>query len=142
MNKYSIYWIKQEVAEDYFYKGDILYRFLKSYQNDKSRQDLSTQFRYITYDFCENELAEHIKVYNQHVSIKSHYSNQEVTLCKNDQYILLHVSDSHLTCMSRSLHEAEEMLFPILRMFHPLLFIISHTENNYGWISPLTKVGS
>lgn len=138
MNKYSIYWIKQEVAEHYFYKSDVLYRFLKSYQHDQNRQDLSTQYRYITHSFHEAHLAEHIKMYDHHVSIKTHWNDQKMTLSKNNQYILLQIDHSHLTCVSTSLHDAEAMLFSILRTFNPLLFIISHTENNYGWISPVT----
>lgn len=140
MNKYSVYWIKHDVAEDYFYKVDILYRFLKSYQINQDRQDLSTQFRYITYNFCAEELTKHIKLYNQQASIKNHYKISEITLYENSHYILLHICDSHLTFMSRSLQDAEDMLFPMLRAFHPALFIMSHTENNYGWISPMTNI--
>ena len=139
MNKYTIYWIKQEIAQHYFFKCDILYRFLTSYQDNKNRQDLSIQYRYITHDFDKSHLAEHIKAYDDHLSIKTHQNDQGMTLYKNNQYMLLHIDQSYLTCICTSLHDAEDMLFPILRTFHPLFFIISHTENKYGWISPITN---
>lgn len=140
VNKYSIFWIKEEVAQRYFYKSDILYRFLKSYQSNKGRQDLSKQYNYITHNFPEEALIEHIKKNNHSISIKTLSDKQKMTLYKNNQYILLYVYDSHLTFLSKSLHEAEYLLFPILRTFHPLLFIMSHTHINYGWISPVPNI--
>ena len=44
LNKYYVFWIKEEFAYHYFYKNDILYRFLNAYQE---KQKISNQKRLI-----------------------------------------------------------------------------------------------
>ncbi|RKQ37568.1 sporulation inhibitor of replication protein SirA [Oceanobacillus halophilus] len=136
MYEYSIYWIKEEIANHYFHKSDILYRFIKEYRNNQNRLDLKNQYMYVTQDFHVKSLIHHIKKHSKdHVNIQMENSLMEIS--SNRHYISLHIREKHLKFQSGSLQDAEELLFPVLRLFHPYLFVVSDTYQNYGWISPV-----
>lgn len=129
-----MFWIKKEFAHHYFYKSDILYRFLKLYQNNKDREDLSTQYHYITNNFPERTLISHL----HRINVQKEHNQFEIN--KNGQYVNLHIEKKYLSFSCKNLIDAEELLFPTLRLFQPLLFIMSKTDmEDYGWISPVQK---
>lgn len=138
LNKYLVYWIKEEIAYYYFYKNDILHRFLTSYQEDKDRRDLSIQYDYITNKVPVNMFISHL--YRSHHNVQAKNNKKEFEIYKHQQYLTLHIHEKHLTFHCESLVDAEELLFPILRIFQPLLFVMNETnQTEYGWISPVTK---
>ncbi|QGS68695.1 sporulation inhibitor of replication protein SirA [Oceanobacillus sp. 143] len=53
MYEYSIYRIREEIANHYYHKSDILYRFLKEYESNKELLYLHGQFLYITNKFTQ-----------------------------------------------------------------------------------------
>ena len=136
LDKYYVYSIKEEFAYHYFYKSDILFRFLNLYQENKSRLDLSTQYQYITNDFPEDALISHLRKFYPH-KISIQIERNEIIIYNNDQSIKLHIHKKHLEFYCETLYDAEDLLFPILRIFHPLLFIMSTNNIDYGWISPI-----
>lgn len=139
LNKYLVFWIKEEFAYYYFYKNDILHRFLSSYQNDKDRWDLSIQYDYITNRVPVNKLISHLYKNHNH-SVQAQNNKRIFEIYNYQQYLTLHIHEKHLTFHCESLDDAEELLFPILRIFQPLLFVMSETnQGEYGWISPVTK---
>lgn len=137
MNEYTGFWIKEEFAYHYFHKSDILYRFIRDYQQDKNRNDLAMQYYYITNSFSKSSLISHIKRYRQHRTNIETVGDQ-LKIHKNMQAMSLHIHEKHLKFRCETLHDAEDLLFPALRLFHPFLFIIENNLENYGWISPIT----
>lgn len=139
LKRYFVYSIKEEFAYHYFYKNDILYRFLSAYQENKDRWDLSLQYDYITNKFPSNMLISHLqRGYNQTVQAKS--AKNEFEIYNHQHHLTLHIHEKHITIYCETLYDAEELLFPTLRVFQPLLFVMCRSsQEEYGWISPVTK---
>ncbi|GAB3796860.1 sporulation inhibitor of replication protein SirA [Virgibacillus kimchii] len=135
MNTYSIYWIKEEIANHYFHKSDILYRFLRSYQKDDARKDLIMQFDYITHNFSYEKLISHMKGYYNNTKAIVHIDGSRITICQNGSCISLLISKKHLKFRCDALQDAEQLLFPMLRRYQRLLFITG--KKDFGWISPV-----
>ncbi|UJL48017.1 sporulation inhibitor of replication protein SirA [Virgibacillus sp. NKC19-16] len=142
MYEYSIFWIKEDVAKHYFYKSGILYRFMRDYQKNQNRADLKIQHDYIINRFPKNILISHIKRYCRENYIVFQLERSHIQLHKNKQLISLHISEKHLKFRCETLEDAEEFLFPMLRQFQPILFIIGNNIENYGWISPIPYSGN
>lgn len=139
MNEYVIYWIKKEIAYHFFHKNDILYRFLVAYTNNLHDQQLARQYEYITKKFPYWELLSHIKKYADDHTISIEHIGQAIELYKDDHYIALRIDNKKITIYCYTLHCAEKIIFPMLRLFHPLLFIMSNNVQKFGWISPFVK---
>jgi hypothetical protein len=139
LKEYLAFWIKEEFAYHYFYKNDILHRFLSSYQGSKDRWDLAIQFDYITNEIPKHMLISHLKmIHSQHVQAQRKVNPIEIY--NDQQYMTLHIHEKHLEFYCDRLYDAEELLFPTLRIFQPLLFVMNKTnKDEYGWISPVTK---
>ncbi|WP_404452722.1 sporulation inhibitor of replication protein SirA [Virgibacillus necropolis] len=139
MNTYSIYPIKKEFARRYYYRSDILYRFLKQYHENNKNQVINDQFKEITCFFSTKELNTKIKsLYNNKAIVKD--GNNSVEIEQDNHYISLHISEKQIDFRCDMLQDAEVLLFPILKLFHPSLFVLDNNYNNYGWISPVTKL--
>lgn len=136
MKEYSIYCIKNEFAEHYFYKSDILYRFIKSYHQNRYRKDLNLQFNHITNRFT-NDIVYHIfSQLKMMDTIQIVKKDNQLEFNSQQYYLSLYIYKKQLKFRAESLYEAELMLFPALRLFHPYLFIIESYFNDYGWIAP------
>lgn len=135
MRTYIGYWMKEEVACHYFHKSEILYRFLRDYQLNSAGENLAMQYRYITDYITVPQLIDHLKKQTKH-----HISKKENQLQIGGiaQSVSLHIDEKHLKFRCETLHDAEALLFPLLRTFHPYLFIIEDNLANYGWITPIT----
>ncbi|MFZ3577716.1 sporulation inhibitor of replication protein SirA [Virgibacillus sp. DJP39] len=139
MNTYSIYPIRNEFAERYYYRSEILYRFLKQYHQNDHNKVLDDQFNEITYFFCKKELNKKIKtLYNNKAIVKD--GRNVLEIMHNNHYISLHISEKQIDFRCDMLIDAEALLFPILQLFHPSLFVLDNELHNYGWISPVTKM--
>lgn len=136
MYDYSIYWIKQEIASHYFHKSDILYRFFDEYYHNKNRLDLRTQFLYITNNVDKDNILSILK-YNVKEDVQLKHNDSIIEIYKNGHFISLHIGKKQLNFRCRSLQDAEVILFPLLRLIHPLFFVVGHRDQNYGWISPI-----
>lgn len=138
MNHYSIYWIKEEFAHFFYYRSDVLYRFIKSYDRHPKRSDLSRQFHYITMDMPEEILISHIVQYHpSRSSIKA--ENDSLKIYEDMRYISLHIEKKRINFRGDIIYDAEDLLFPALRSFHPYFFVVGHRSDNFGWISPVTQ---
>lgn len=137
MNHFSVYWLKNEFLEHFFYKGDILYRFISSYHHNKTEEYLNRQFNYVMNSLDNSQLIsciEQFKPPQTNILI----DNDKLDIYNNSQYISLHIYEKHLIFCCTSLEDAEQLLFPILRKYYPFLFVISHNTHTYGWLSPVT----
>ncbi|WP_085992112.1 sporulation inhibitor of replication protein SirA [Oceanobacillus senegalensis] len=136
MYMYSIYWIREEIANHYFHKSDILYRFFKEYENTPRRSDLKNQYNFITHFFHIDSLMTHIKNHlKKHMKVHTNGTYMEIYSGK--QYISLHISEKQIKFRCESLQDAEELLFPILRLYQPYMFVVGDSYRNFGWISPV-----
>ncbi|MBP2077749.1 sporulation inhibitor of replication protein SirA [Oceanobacillus polygoni] len=141
MMEYAIYWIKEDIARSYFHKGDILYRFLKEYEANPTREDLKAQYIYITHHIPFQAIAAQLN--NQaleQISIQT--DGQMLYLNKNDLTIRLHAENGRLHFQCKDLQEAAMVLFPMLRNCYPFVFVQGKNVPNYGWISPITLKNS
>src|SRR5699024_3758735 len=121
--------MKKEFAYQYFHKSDILYRFIRAYQQEKYRKDLAMQYNYITNSFSTDKLITYMKRSSlKRVNILSQ-SNQ-VEICKSMQCMSLYIHVKHLALRCETLLDAEVFLLPSLPRFHPFLFIIENQFDN------------
>lgn len=139
MNEYLVFWIKEEFAFHYFYKNDVLYRFLVLYQKNKDRQDLLTQYDHITNVLPKHTIISHLKRFHPN-RVSSKYHSNQLEINYETQHLTLYVYKKHLRFYCKTLQDAEELLFPTLRLFQPFLFVMGKkSRGDYGWISPVTK---
>ncbi|SFA75680.1 Protein of unknown function [Lentibacillus halodurans] len=137
MNHYSIYWIKEEFAHFFYYRSDVLYRFIKSYDSHQNREDLSMQFKYITMDIPENLLISHIMKYHpSHVTTELEANSLKIY--EDMRYISLHIEEKRINFRGDIIHDAEDLLFPALRSFQPYFFVVGDHRYDFGWISPVS----
>lgn len=138
MNEYIVYWLEEPFTRRYFKKSDILFRFLKQYEKDKERQDLLLQFKYITKIFPKDVIIELFNDYRYKHKINVHVDSQKkIDIRKENNIITLWINTNRIVFYCSSLDVAEFVLLPILREFHPYLFIANMETNEYGWISPI-----
>jgi hypothetical protein len=141
MKEYKIYWIKEEFARHYYYKSDILYRFLREFHRQKNRVDLVSQFNFITESFPKDSLT--FQLLRQPKNRLQNEQNIDIVDIENKHSLIsLHIEEKQIKFRCETLQDAETLLFPALRQFHPFLFIIDDHYENYGWISPVrTSIG-
>ncbi|TMN23654.1 sporulation inhibitor of replication protein SirA [Lentibacillus cibarius] len=139
LNHYSIYWIKEEFAQFFYYRSEILCRFIKSYEHNQSREDLVKQFGYITLEFPQTSLIAHIMDYLPH-NMSMQKKGDLLKIYDGNRYISLHMEEKRINFRSDIIHDAEEILFPALRSFHPYLFVVGNDTEDFGWISPVRQV--
>ncbi|GGA62282.1 sporulation inhibitor of replication protein SirA [Ornithinibacillus halotolerans] len=139
MKEYRVYWIKEEFARHYYYKSDILYRFIKEYDQKQFRTDLVTQFHFITKGFPKDSIIYQLTK-QPNITIKK--NNGHIEIENNYNFISLLIDEKQIKFRCETLQDAESLLFPTLRKFHPYLFITGNSYENFGWISPVkTNVG-
>lgn len=139
LNTYSIYPIKSEFAERYYFRSGILYRFFKQYHENNKNQVIDNQFNEITSFFSPKELNTKIKsLYNNKATVKD--GNNSIEIEQDKHCISLHICEKQIEFRCDMLQDAEVLLFPILQLFHPSLFVLDNNLNNYGWISPVKKL--
>jgi hypothetical protein len=138
MYEYSIYWIEEEVAKNYFHKSDILLRFLKEYEAEPDRNDLKSQYTYIARDVQYHEIISHLNNRTQK-NITIYTVGQTIYIRRKDQSIRLQVDNGLLNFQCHHLQEAVLLLFPMLQDIYPFLFVKGRNVSNYGWISPFIQ---
>lgn len=134
MREYTVYWIKDEFVRHYYYKNDILFRFFKEHLLDQSRIDLTTQFHFITESFPNDMILKEISE-DKHF-FQCNIDGNLVEIRDAYSYITLHIDEKQIKFRCETLQDAEALLFPILKRFHPNLFIMENNYDNFGWISP------
>ncbi|MFC3038841.1 sporulation inhibitor of replication protein SirA [Virgibacillus xinjiangensis] len=143
MYEYSIFWIKEEIANNYFHKSDLLYRFIYAYQRNHRRPDLRNQFNYITNSFSVNDLVTYLETcrdFGFSRSEKIVINGDMVEFYLEDKYISLHIKEKQLQFVCKTLQDAEDLLFPLLRRFDNKLFVVGNNHLKFGWISPIQQL--
>src|SRR5699024_5424737 len=106
------------------------------HQSNRSRQDLSLQFNYITNNFQSDISYSVISQLNNMDSIRIFKDENQLEIYSDNHYLSLYVHKNQLKFHCESLYETENILFPALRFFEPYLFIINQNADEYGWLSP------
>ncbi|WP_047981180.1 sporulation inhibitor of replication protein SirA [Ornithinibacillus contaminans] len=135
MKEYTVYWIKEEFAKHYYYKNDILFRFIREYQTKRVRKDLVMQFNFITEDVPVDLILPKLAM-QQGKNGSGYFDENPIQLVGTHNDITLHIAKKHLKFRCETLQNAEAVLFPMLRQIHPYIFIIDYQSENFGWISP------
>ncbi|TCT26667.1 uncharacterized protein DUF2522 [Melghiribacillus thermohalophilus] len=138
MDKYSLYWLKDDFAFHYYHKSDVLYHFLFQYQMQSTDSIYEKQFQFITRTLPKEAIIEHLQsrlgnryhVYTDKRRIDIRYDYVNVKIDCYDKEWVIH---------SSSLQEAEIMFFEALRGYHPSFFVVNYDQEQYGWLSPIKK---
>ncbi|SHG60413.1 sporulation inhibitor of replication protein SirA [Virgibacillus sp. Bac330] len=138
MHMYSIYHLTEEVAKNYFHKSSLLYRFFMELKSQPNRSDLRRQFDYITYPICYKGILLTIQRFNS-ANLFVNIDKHRVSIYNKKACISLHIGEKHLKFHCETLEIAEEILFPILRSYQPLLFVVGDNIQNFGWITPILE---
>ncbi|MBM7572124.1 sporulation inhibitor of replication protein SirA [Aquibacillus albus] len=138
MQKYSIFWIEEEFCFHYFYKSEILYRFLNEYLSNASRSDLLAQFKFVTKNIPYHPLMTDIRKYHKN-KIKIIKNGKDIILLLDNHPLEIQCYDRYMTVSCSSVEIADNVLFQALKAFHPSFFIIENGTTNSGWITPVKK---
>ncbi|WP_010093265.1 sporulation inhibitor of replication protein SirA [Ornithinibacillus scapharcae] len=136
MKEYRVYWIKEEFARHYYYKSDILYRFIQEFHDKQSRPDLVSQFHFITESFPKDSIRSQL-VRQPMNTLKKKSIDNHFEIGNSHNYISLHIAEKQIKFRCETLQDAESLLFPTLRRLHTYLFIVDSDYENFGWISPV-----
>ncbi|WP_079709542.1 sporulation inhibitor of replication protein SirA [Paraliobacillus ryukyuensis] len=127
METYYMFFLEDEVQNNYFYKSGLLCQFIRSYLSNPDREDLRDQFFYIT------------RVINQ---------KDLMTCFKNDlpTYNFNLIEPYSITMRPRwvevefdSLQSAYSLFFQWIKQIRKCCFIVEKNGDNFGWLSPLRK---
>jgi hypothetical protein len=136
MQKYSLYFLKDEFVNHYYHKSDILYHFFRKYQVLHDNVSYQKQFDFITKEIPTTEIISFLKKHHN-LSIHKNESTMEI----HDPYTSLKID-----CKQRewivycpSIHIAETLLFEQLRSYHSSFFVLNVDEDQYGWLAPVRK---
>ncbi|MFD1360461.1 sporulation inhibitor of replication protein SirA [Lentibacillus salinarum] len=137
MNHYTIYWVKEEFARFFYYRSDVLYRFLKSYEQHQSREIIARQFHYITLDIPEDMLISNImQSHPSHANLIT--EGNSIKIYQEKRCISLHIEQKRINFRGNIIYDAEDLLFPALRSIHPYFFVVGAHPYDFGWIAPVT----
>lgn len=136
MKEYKVYWIKEEFARHYYYKSDILYRFIQEYHAKQARHDLVSQFHFITESFPKDSIKSQL-IRQPLNTLNLLGKDNHVEIGNSHNYISLHIAEKQIKFRCETLQDAETLLFPTLRRLHTYLFIVDSSYENFGWISPV-----
>ncbi|MRH42617.1 sporulation inhibitor of replication protein SirA [Aquibacillus halophilus] len=139
MHKYSVFWIKEEFHYNYFYKPDILYRFLNEYVNNSiPSKYLDSQFNYITHTISYNSLLEHLRQYhNYQININASSNRMDCNI--GDKSLNIYIKRRNLVIESNSVEEVDTLVFQPLKNISSSFFVIELGTTNSGWITPVKK---
>src|SRR5699024_7400693 len=138
LKTYTVFSIRDEFAKRYFYKSDILFRFLKD-APEADNKAIKKQFDYITNSFTTSDIVSRLSDINE-ASLRVNDAENELTIEATDYTIYISVFDKYLTFTYDQTYQTEELLYNTLRNICPYIFIINRKrEGHYGWVSPLQQ---
>ncbi|SDJ70468.1 sporulation inhibitor of replication protein SirA [Sediminibacillus albus] len=138
MPDYSIYWIEEEFHRHYFYRSDVLFRFLKQCHLQPENEILMKQFAYVVHQVPVDRLLKHMKQCLAPGRFQFEES-RHISIQTKGNKLNLFLGDRYLSGSSKSMEAAEEILFQTLRKFDRNFFIIETESEKYGWVSPVHK---
>lgn len=138
MERYRLYWIEKEVANYFYHKGDILYRFLLEYRRANNYYT-SIQYEYVTNNIPHKDLVNYIIESCNSNNIVVRQKGSKLKLSDGYLKVELKINEKSIDIYAKTLLCAENIVFPILRSFQSSFFIVGEDKEEYGWISPFLK---
>ncbi|WP_053219571.1 sporulation inhibitor of replication protein SirA [Virgibacillus senegalensis] len=138
MPNYSIFLVNSEFASHYFYRSEILYRFLSKYDVYPIDSVAYKQSRYVTAEIPVQQLMDYLAFCHPGENTFQTGTNK-LRLETQSDFAELLIDRSCLQGRSSSFAGAENVLFQYLRRFDSRFFIIEYESEKYGWISPIGK---
>ncbi|HLR15915.1 MAG TPA: sporulation inhibitor of replication protein SirA [Bacillota bacterium] len=133
---YYVYSMKTKAAHHFYYKSDLLYHFLKNYNEQREEKELTNQFSYVTTRLETGKVMELLKKISSNVQINEIQANY-FQITNGMKSVYLHVLETHLKLKCPSIYDAEQLLFKPLRLYPTHLFVAHAKKQVYGWISTL-----
>src|SRR5699024_5430326 len=125
MYTYSIFCVKAEIADHYYYKTGILYRFFKEFQENPNYNYLKLQYRYITEPLTLEMISS--QLHRSDKRIEQEIRGKSIKLYYEDKTLVIYEDERHVKLSCASLEYAEACFLPILRQL-PLYFFITRNS--------------
>ncbi|QTM99503.1 sporulation inhibitor of replication protein SirA [Sediminibacillus dalangtanensis] len=138
MPNYSIFLVNSEFANHYYYRSEILYRFLRKFDVYPVDSINYKQSRYVTSEIPVRELMDYLALCHSGENAFEKKGNVLRIEGQSDVAELL-IAGTCIYGSSSSFSGAEKLLFQYFRRFNSRFFIIEYDSDNYGWISPIGK---
>jgi len=136
MPEYTVIRVRKEIAQYYFHKSDILYRFFMTHKYNEHKDYLKRQYSYITKIFSVDELVCQLRDVYSSRSI-AFQKRSDIEISTEEHKMSLHISEKQIKFWCDTMLDAEVLLFPALRNVYSYLFVVCEDRVNYGWVSPI-----
>ncbi|GEN45010.1 sporulation inhibitor of replication protein SirA [Alkalibacillus haloalkaliphilus] len=140
MYQYSLYFFKPTYAIHFYYKVDVLYRFLDQYRKGKYTDDTTQrQVSFVLEYVILNDVYEHLtsQKFSHKLDVKA--ENNELII-KSDSLDMKAVRNGYaIDVYANSLIDADQLFFQYIKEFHPYVFVVNFDSRECGWILPLAK---
>lgn len=132
MQQFSVFLIQKNYAEHFYYKIDILFRFLKE-QLTKNHQQNLNQLEEVLNKIDIFDLLFHF----QHHLNDYQFEENKIIIKNSLDEVIIQINDYCLNVQADSILIADQLFFRYIKSFNPHLFVINFETNDCGWISPL-----
>ncbi|MGM8216232.1 sporulation inhibitor of replication protein SirA [Bacillaceae bacterium W0354] len=136
MYQYSLYLFKARFAEHFYYKIDVLYRFLFE-QVHSTDEQTPNQLITVLDEMNLSDIVFHLQY--ELKNIQCDVYNNTINIKSGKDEVIVHVSDFSLDIYADSLFVADRLFFRYIKSFHPHIFVVNFDTFDCGWISPLAK---
>ncbi|WP_162297828.1 sporulation inhibitor of replication protein SirA [Halalkalibacillus sediminis] len=135
MYQYSLFLFRQSYAEYFYFKIDLLYRFL----NSDSQSTVFQQQRELVLD--QVKLIDVYRLLNAHFpeEMSVDIGKQVIIMNSVGQEVKIVMNDYSMDVYAPSILEADEWFFKYIKSLHPHIFVVNFTSQDYGWMLPLSK---
>lgn len=138
LETYHVYYMKEKVAQHFYYKSELLFQFLKTYHRKRTKKEVQNQFCYVTKEINVERCTSFLQDLARYVYV-SEVKPNHFYLHDAGKSVDIHVENTHITITCDSIHDAEHLLFEPLRSF-PIHVFVAHAHKNIsGWISTLKQ---
>ncbi|GEL76300.1 sporulation inhibitor of replication protein SirA [Tenuibacillus multivorans] len=134
MYQYSVYLFKSDYALHFYYKIDIVYRFLYKQKLAGEGSD-HKQYQSVLDKVNRDDLLSHLNLWvDDGVSIEA--KKNQLMIERSSQKIYVHIADYAITILADSIVDLDGLLFQYIKTFHPHIFAVNYETKECGWITP------
>ncbi|MFQ3543235.1 sporulation inhibitor of replication protein SirA [Halobacillus rhizosphaerae] len=134
---FAIFAVKPEVSVSYYYKVEMMKRFLLECLRFPQSEVHQKQLEYITDAFPYIDWLNQRK--NMNVSEKNDRFVRFPFSDEEGNYGIIKYKNNSCFFQCSSLCQADRMIFQPLRMSHKSFYILEKNGDHYGWISSLAR---
>ncbi len=134
---FAIFAVKPEVSISYYYKVEMMKRFLLECLRFPQSEVHQKQLEYITEAFPYIDWLNHRR--NVNVIEKNDISVNIPFVDEEREYDIIKYKNISCFFQCSSLCQADRMIFQPLRMSHKSFYILEKNGEHYGWISSLAR---